>query len=176
NNVIEVILNSGSPQEVLNALQAEKADCFFLDIDLGTDMNGLDLAKIIRKNQPFASIIFITTHEEMLYLTYKYQVEALDFILKDHDDIHQNVIKALATAHNKYIKIGEQPNINCLQIKMGEYIKNINVDDILYFQSGNLAHKVILTTFQGKFEFYQSLNEIENSEQTFFRCHRSYIV
>ncbi|WP_108308295.1 LytR/AlgR family response regulator transcription factor [Metalysinibacillus jejuensis] len=175
-NGIQVILNTASAQKVLNLLLTEKVDCFFLDIDLGTDVTGLDLAKTIRQYQPFASIIFVTTHEEMLYLTYKYQVEALDFITKDSNDIHPSVIRAIVTAYKKYIKIGEQPEVNYFQIKIGEYIKNINIDDILYFQVGNLAHKIILTTFHGKFEFYQSLSEIEDVDKSFFRCHRGYII
>lgn len=176
-NGIKVVLNTTFPYELEKYIQIEQVDCFFLDIDFGQDITGLDLAKIIRKSQPLASIIFITTRSEMLYLTFKYQVEALDFIIKDEStDLHQAIVKALAMAFEKYKKIGERLNNRYYQIKMGEYVRNINLDDILYFKVGSLAHKVILSTKQGQFEFHQSLNEIEDFDEMFFRCHRSFII
>lgn len=176
-NGIQISLNTPHPEEVVKYIQRNQVDCFFLDINLGTNMTGLDLAKIIRKTNPLASIIFVTTHSEMLHLTFKYQVEALDFIIKDKEEnLHQATIKALQTAFAKYEKIGERPETYHYQIKIGEYIKNIKLDEILYFKVAETAHKVNLFTKQGFFEFYDSLNEIENVYNVFFRSHRSYIV
>ncbi|WP_374964217.1 LytR/AlgR family response regulator transcription factor [Lysinibacillus sp. RS5] len=177
-NSIQIALNTTSPRELETFIEKNNVDCFYLDIDLGLDITGLDLAKIIRKKQPLASIIFITTHNEMLHLTFKYQVEALDFIIKDEEnDLHLATIESLKAAFNKYKNIGEHPNTHYYQIKIGEYVKNIELDDILYFTVSDVAHKVILTTTQGLFEFYQSLNEIEKDfDELFFRCHRSYLI
>lgn len=176
-NSIEIVLNTSSPKEVEAVILEENIDCFFLDIDLGQETTGLDLAKKIRRKLPLASIIFITTHSEMLYLTFKYQVEALDFILKDDEElIHQAIIRALKTAFKKYMQLGTHLDMNYFQVKVDEYVKNINLNDIIYFKIGEVAHKVTLLTLQGQFEFYQSLNEIENFNKDFFRCHRGYII
>lgn len=176
-NGIEIVLNSGNPFEIMEYISVNHIDCFFLDIDLGTSINGLDLAMEIRKYHPLASIVFVTTYNEMLKLTFKYHVEALDFISKDEiTDLRENIIIALETAYSKYKKIGQQKNVRIFQFKTGEFVKNIECSDIIAFQVSSSAHKVILSTFNGQFEFYQSLNKIEEHDKGFFRCHKAYII
>lgn len=176
-NGIEIVLNSGNPFEILEYISHNHVDCFFLDIDLETTINGLDLAMEIRKCHPFASIVFVTTYNEMLELTFKYRVEALDFISKEEiTDLRENIIIALETAYSKYKKIGQQKSIRIFQFKNGEFVKNIDCSDIIAFQVSKSAHKVILSTFNGQFEFYQSLNKIEEHDEGFFRCHKAYII
>lgn len=180
-NSIQVILNTPSPNEVLTTIQRESADCFFLDIDLGErEINGFELAKKIRENNPYAIIIFVTTHSEMMQLAFKYQVEALDFIIKDNlgEDFRDAILRALDTSYKKYISIGkkEYGNIKFFQVGIGDYFKNIIIEDILYFKAAETAHKVTLVTINGEFEFFSSLNNIEEQEDCFFRCHRGFIV
>lgn len=176
-NSIEVVLQCSNPMELLSYIQSNKADCYFLDIDLGSEINGMDLAKQIRQVDPIASIIFVTTHSEMLHLTFAYRVEALDFIIKDDfSELKPNVINALKTAYDKYEKIGNHVSTRYYQIKIGEFVKNIDLQHLLYFKAADTAHKINLYTLHGQFEFYQSLNEIENSDDSFFRCHKSYII
>lgn len=56
---------------------------FFLDIQIKDDTKkGLEVAKQIRKNDPYANIVFFTTHSEYLPLTFQYQLAVLDFIDK----------------------------------------------------------------------------------------------
>ena len=42
----------------------------------------MEVAKQIRKSDPYANIVFFTTHSEYLPLTFQYQLAALDFIDK----------------------------------------------------------------------------------------------
>lgn len=176
-NSIDIVLKSSNPSEVLSYIHSNRADCYFLDIDLGTEVTGIEIARQIRERDPIASIIFVTTHSEMLRLTFAYRVEALDFIIKDDiSDLKHNVLTALRTAYDKYTKIGKQEKTHYFQIKVGEFVKNIDFHSLLYFKASDVAHKVILYTTQGQFEFYQSLNNIEEMEESFFRIHRSYII
>ena len=46
------------------------------------------LGDMIRQRDPLCSIIFVTTHAEMTYLTFMYKI-ALDFIIKDHTGMLQ---------------------------------------------------------------------------------------
>lgn len=176
-NAIEVVLNTPNPFVVMKYIKTQHVDCFFIDMDLGTSMNGLELAIEIRRDFPFASIIFVTTHSEMLPLTFKYYVEALDFIIKDEiTDLQQSTLKALSTAYIKYNEIGKEKALNCFQIKVGEFTKNIEYTDIISFKAAEVSHKVVLSTIIGKFEFYDTLNAIESYNKKFFRCHRGYII
>ena len=56
---------------------------FFLDIEIkGEEKKGLEIAKEIRKKDPHATIVFVTTHSEFMPITFQYKVAALDFIDK----------------------------------------------------------------------------------------------
>ena len=176
-NGIEIVLKATDPYEVLAFIDSTEVDCFFLDIDLGSDITGMDLAKKIRNKNPFSSIIFVTTHSDMLQMTFTYHVEALDFIIKDEmKALKMNVIKALAKAYEKYCVIGEKDHTRYYQLKIGEFVKNIPLNDILFFQAASTSHKIVIHTSQGRFEFYHTLKQIEQEETSFFRCHQSYVV
>lgn len=84
-DLFKVELQASQPQQVVNYLD----DCepqngiYFLDIDLQADIDGIQLAEIIRQKDVQAEIIFVTTHDELAPLTLKRKVAALDFIAKD---------------------------------------------------------------------------------------------
>ncbi len=176
-NGIEIQLKATDPFEVISYIQSQRADCYFLDIDLGSEITGLDLAKQIRSLDPLASIIFITSHSEMLRLTFTYHVEALDFIMKDEMlSIKEKVLNALKKAHQKYNKIGIQPELHYFPLRHGEFVKNIEMGSIMFFKVSNIAHKITLHTTQGIYEYYDSLNTVEEFDSHFFRTHRSYVI
>ena len=67
---------------------------FFLDIQIKDDTKkGLEVAKQIRKSDPYANIVFFTTHSEYLPLTFQCQLAALDFIDKslEEEDFQKRV-------------------------------------------------------------------------------------
>ncbi|MCJ7839339.1 LytTR family DNA-binding domain-containing protein [Lederbergia sp. NSJ-179] len=176
---IEVALSAAKPDEVLAYLRDQRADCYFLDIELGSSMDGMDLACKIREHDPFADIIFISMHADRLKLTFKYKLAALDFIVKDdgHDQLAEQINEALQASFTKYQQLGHSDGTKCIQIKIGERIKNIDLDDIYYFEtSPQVEHKVVLHTTNGYYEFYGKLKEFENIHERFYRCHKSYIV
>ena len=45
-------------------------------------MKGLEVARKIRDRDPYALIVFVTTHSEFMPLSFRYQVSALDYIDK----------------------------------------------------------------------------------------------
>ena len=75
-------LSTNDPEVVLKNIG--NGDIYFLDVDLNNKINGFKLAERIRNIDSLGYIIFITTHSELTYLTFKYRVEAMDFILKDN--------------------------------------------------------------------------------------------
>ena len=46
----------------------------------------MEIAKEIRSRDPYAVIVFVTTHSEFMPVTYRYRVSALDFIDKGLED------------------------------------------------------------------------------------------
>ena len=80
-----LVLPFSSTTSLNKALPEPSADnVFILDLQINHNKRaGLQLSQLIRQRDPEASIIFITVHDELLYTTYKYRVQALDFISKD---------------------------------------------------------------------------------------------
>ena len=56
--------------------------CYFLDIQLEVDINGIKLGSEIRKYDPIGNIIFVTSHSELTYLTFVYKVSRWILSLK----------------------------------------------------------------------------------------------
>lgn len=175
---VEVVLSASKPEEVISYTQNYSADCYFLDIELGCDTNGLNLAKRIREIDPLAAIIFITTFANKLKLTFKYKIAALDFIIKisDEEEFSKNIVDALNVAYNRYLMLGQNDSANVLQIRVGENIKNIRFDDIYYFETSSTAHKIKLHSKNGVYEFYGKLKDLEKLDQRFCRSHNSYLI
>ena len=107
-----------TPEELLQAAKQcqgedEGRDGFYLlDIDLHADMDGFDLAKEIRNFDSRGFIVFITTHSELAMLTFKYQIEAMDFILKDEDwSIGTKLNACMSAALNSHNSSSETANL-----------------------------------------------------------------
>ncbi|HHO5405108.1 TPA: DNA-binding response regulator [Staphylococcus aureus] len=71
---MEIALATDNPYEVLEqAKNMNDIGCYFLDIQLSTDINGIKLGSEIRKHDPVGNIIFVTSHSELTYLTFVYK-------------------------------------------------------------------------------------------------------
>lgn len=81
---MDLCLDTDDPGELLDHLQNNTSkNLYFLDIQLNQALNGIELAKEIRKYDQDGLIVFITSHGEMAYLTFEYKVKAFDYIVKD---------------------------------------------------------------------------------------------
>lgn len=174
---IEVVLSAYQPDEVLAYLEDNQADCYFLDIELNHRLNGMDIAVEIRRHDPLATIIFITSHADQLKMTFTYKLAALDFIVKDTpNQISSQVVEVLQVAFQKYKQLGEFDQSSMVQIKIGERIKNIKLKDIYFIETSLSPHKLELHERNGYYEFYGKLNDFEGLDETFFRCHKSFLI
>jgi len=174
---VEIALVASDAEQVLSYLENNKADCYFLDIELGDGSNGIQLADAIRKNDLLASIIFVTNYSEALKLTFKYKLAALDYIIKSSDEnFSEEIIGAFESAVERYEKLGQTKTTNVFQIKMGELIKNVPYENIYYFETSEDFHKIRLYEKNGVYDFYGKLKDIEEIDSTFFRCHKSCVI
>jgi two-component system, LytTR family, response regulator AgrA len=173
---IEIVLSATKPEEVTTYLTNHNADCYFLDIELNSNLNGFDLAKKIRDKDPLANIIFITTFADKLKLTFTYKLAALDFILKEDSNLESSIILALKVAYEKYNKIHFKDD-KFFTVKVGELVRKIRFEDIYYFETSLSPHRIILREKNGYYEFNGNLKDTKDKlDDRFFRCHRSYII
>lgn len=170
--------STDNPHDILHMVKNQpQVGLYFLDIDLNCDMTGLVLAQEIRKYDPRGFIVFVTTHSEMSYMTFSYKVEAMDFIIKDNPKELQNRIhQCINSAYSKYSSSCNQYNRNFTVQTLDKELC-IPYDDIIYFETSQTPHKLILHGVHTLIEFQEKLKDIEPSlDSRFARCHRSYLV
>jgi len=173
----ELALVTENPYETLEfAKSATHPLLFFLDIDLGVDMDGMELAKAIRALNKPTFLVFFTTKSEMAPLTFRYQLEALEFIVKDSDeaDIKVRIRSCITTATARHVK---PANGKIFQIKHDDKVIQIPMDEILYIETTPTRRKLNLYTLNRRLTLNGELKKIEDElDERFVRCHQSYLV
>ena len=69
----KVSLATQNPEDVLKYVKNDSVDVLILDIDLKSDLSGIDIANKVRAINKKVYIIFATAHLEYLILAYKYK-------------------------------------------------------------------------------------------------------
>lgn len=142
---MEIALATDNPYEVLEqAKNMNDIGCYFLDIQLSTDINGIKLGSEIRKHDPVGNIIFVTSHSELTYLTFVYKVAAMDFIFKDDPaELRTRIIDCLETAHTRLQLLSKDNSVETIELKRGSNSVYVQYDDIMFFESSTKSHRLI---------------------------------
>lgn len=175
---MQIVRATTDPHTILkDILTTENTGLFFLDIDLHSNINGLELAQQIRQIQPRCFIVFITSHSEMSFLTFQYKAEALDFIIKDtKEHITSKIHECLLDVSRKYTSLNNTVTPNFIITQNNKRIV-IDYSDILFFETSKNIHKIILHAKKRIIEFTGQLKDIEQQlDSRFYRCHTSYII
>ncbi|RHW48558.1 DNA-binding response regulator [Bombilactobacillus bombi] len=170
---MQVVLSTANPHQVLQCLDNQQGICF-LDIDFHSDLNGIELVSQIRAKDSHGYIIFITTHDEMAFETFKYQVAALDFILKDQGDLQSNVRKVFQTIKQQ-LAIDAVDN-KVIAINLNDRVLYLNLNSLTYVETAS-NHKLLLHSTDKESLVTGDLKELEERlPDNFFRCHKSFLV
>lgn len=174
----QITLSTNNPYEVIKHIETIKKRCiYFLDVDLNSDLNGFELAKLIRSHDPSGYIIFLTGHAELTLLTFQYKVQALDYIIKGDINTVSAKVEECFNAININLKAVKDKNDNKFPIELGNNIIFLDFDDILFFETADAEHKICVHTSNGQSEFYGTLKDIEKKVTLdFYKTHRSYLV
>ena len=176
---MKVVFSGDDPEALLRELEKRPTwqSLYILDVDLQHEMNGIVLASEIRKRDIYGSIVFVTTHEELSPLTFKYKVEAMDYISKNIPDSIITKIEECMDLAYRYMNDEKSSKNRGYQVKDGNTIRFVPFDDIIFFESSTQSsRKVILHMENSWLEFYGSLSEVEKIGSEFFRCHQSYVI
>ncbi|MCL2820607.1 MAG: LytTR family DNA-binding domain-containing protein [Oscillospiraceae bacterium] len=166
------------PKSLLSEWSGLNPALFLLDIDLKSEINGIELARLIREKNATGSkvfIIFITTHSEMTLLTFQYKVEALDFLIKDNpDSIKIKIGECIDIALRRSFS---EDSSKVLKVTVDDRIIFVELSDIIFIETTHVRHKLRLHTNSRVLEFGGELKEIEAKlDDCFSRCHKSYII
>lgn len=90
-----------SAKELFNFLENNPSEyLFFLDLDLGVgELNGIDIARKIKRDYPSSKIVFVTNHQEMAMQVLSSGVEPFGFLEKTTD------MKELKRGYRRYLAI-----------------------------------------------------------------------
>ncbi|MCL2387979.1 MAG: LytTR family DNA-binding domain-containing protein [Defluviitaleaceae bacterium] len=176
---IKLEIATSNPAEVIEFIANKKVDgLYFLDIELDDGKSGIDVARAVREHDPNGTIVFITSHLQYRELTFKYNVEALDYIQKgNEDEVNERIKACVERAMRKYIDRNEGLHY-CFKLPKGRTI-TCKHEDILFFETDpSVPHRIILHTKRMQYVFYQSLDKVreELPKNNFFKSHRSYII
>ncbi|KRO00015.1 response regulator [Companilactobacillus kimchiensis] len=178
-DLFKVELQASKPEQVSNYLnEAEPQNgIYFLDIDLKSEIDGIQLAEIIRKKDVQAEIIFVTTHDELAPLTLKRKVAALDFIAKDQplDDYRKEIYDTLDYA-KQIIDETRTVQKKGFSFEVGTQVFNLDKSEVVFLEASDIPHRLNLYTTNGKFEFYGKLSELETKYTFLFRISRSCLI
>lgn len=135
---------------------------YYLDIDLGQEMNGIDLADKIRTIDVTGKFTFITTHEELAPLTLKRKIETFDFIAKHSNDyLKKQLMTNLELVYNRFIQQQKRKAITVVRFKVGNVCYKLPIDDVVYITTSDKPHRLTLYTKRGKHEFYGKISDYE---------------
>lgn len=173
-----VSLSTDDPKSVISYIENTNENfIYFLDVELNSSVNGFQLAKSIRNFDPNGYIIFLTAHAELTLLTFKYKVQALDYIIKgDLKTLKSNISDCFNVINNN-LNVSKSKCNNKIPIDIGSNIVFWNYDEILFFETSGKGHKITIHTNNSCSEFYGTLKNIEqNLPSYFYKTHRSYLI
>lgn len=155
-----------SAEAFLFEYEEDKAyDILLLDVEM-KNMNGIELAKRIRKDNNRAEIIFITSHFE--FVGEGYEVDALHYLIKPISA--EKLTQVLTKAAEKILVEPPSVVISC----EGETVK-LYESDILYVES--FLHYIVIHTKDKDYKIKENISVFENKvSDDFYRIHRSYLV
>ena len=155
-----------SAEAFLFEYEEDKAyDILLLDVEM-KNMNGIELAKRIRKDNNRAEIIFITSHFE--FVGEGYEVDALHYLIKPISA--EKLTQVLTKAAEKLSVEPPSVVISC----EGETVKLYEAD-IRYVES--FLHYIVIHTKDKEYKIKENMSVFENRvSDYFYRIHRSYLV
>lgn len=153
-------------RNLMELLQKENLDVLFLDIDMPY-FNGMDIAGYINEQGFNTILVFITSHDALVYQTFAYR--PFGFIRKTHMDME---LDELIERIKKELTDRKQE----LVLLKGQEIIRILIKEIAYIESeGNYLN---IYTKNGVMKFRETMINMESelAYKGFIRCHKGYLV
>ncbi|WP_339235658.1 LytTR family DNA-binding domain-containing protein [Paenibacillus sp. FSL R5-0517] len=196
---IEVVDRLEDGLDVLKFLQEQEVDVIFLDINIPS-LDGMMLAHHIGKFATKPYIVFTTAYKE--HAAEAFELEAFDYILKpydekriaamlhkleiafkrDHAPVEQYVedepapMEDGSAAHGELVRDTNSHTNRRINLLRNDNIIVTDTADIYYAEAQEKVTKVY--TKNGEFTMPVSISDFHSRlpQDTFFRCHRSYVV
>ena len=163
---VELFIYSSGEELFFKKEEWVDADTIILDIEL-KDMNGMEIAKEIRRTDANVKLFFVTGYEK--YVFEGYEVGAVSYIMKpiDKAKLFQTLdkVKSMCKEAEQYLLIEESIQT-----------KRIYLKDVMYIES--MGHYCKIVTTHETIQVRERISDLieKTAEGKFFACHRSYHV
>ena len=165
-NIPFQIYEYGSGEDML--LDKKYFDIVFLDIELKSNLSGIEVARQLQYDLPDLIIIFISGYTK--YISSALHLRTFQFLLKPLDDVifQEEFARCISCYRNEH---------DLFHIYQDGETIDIEMKDIVYINSNK--RKLIIYDRRGKvYEMYGKISEQEENLEihSFVRIHKSYIV
>ena len=104
----QIVLSTADPQEVISYVEQndQKQILAYLDIDLQTTIDGIEVASRIKSTGLNSQIVFVTADAEALRYTIQRHVAPLDYITKDAPpvEIQGRIYETVDLGYQNYLR------------------------------------------------------------------------
>lgn len=138
--------------ENFNEEKVSGYDLYFLDINMGLDNDGFNIARNIKQQNSHACIVFCSNHENLVFESFR--LDVMFFVRKSHLD--QDIGEALCKFEKVYAK---RLQFSEKWIGLDRTKQKVQVEDIIYLESdGN--YTIIHLKENDEFRIKMSLKKI----------------
>lgn len=165
----QIVIATSDYREFIREVRNQSVNVCIIDINLRSEVNGIFIAKRIRKEKLKTEIIFCTGMLEFMHEAF--DVNAYHFVVKP---ISRNLEKCLVKLSKE---IDERKKTNgIIEIKTGSRIYYIPLDSISHICREGA--KSIIYTKKHILEVYESLESLleQLNDERFIRCHRAIVI
>ncbi|MFN9030441.1 MAG: LytR/AlgR family response regulator transcription factor [Betaproteobacteria bacterium] len=180
---LEIVGEAADGVQALRLLDEHKPDILFLDIEM-PGASGLDVA---RQASGRSRIVFVTAYDQ--HALAAFDAGAVDYVLKPITAARlftavSRLRERLAAPPARVDAVlsqlappgGQRKTLRWINASVGQNLKLITVDEVVYFQADNKYTRVV--TSDGEALIRKSLKELldELDPQQFWQIHRSTVV
>lgn len=176
---VDVVGQASSGETAIELLNENAPDLVFLDIDM-PGIGGMRLAETLRDDDEFAPVVvFVTAYDN--HAVEAFGVDAVDYLLKPvRLERLQRALRKVRLRLGMGSEAVEEKSskpLNRISVEDRGVYRVLSLDDVLFFESED-GIVVVQTGAGERFITDFSLKFLESNLdcETFFRCHRSYIV
>ena len=165
----KIIAATTDYKQFIREIRDQQANVCILDVNLRSEVNGVTIARLVRKENIKIEIIFCTGFLE--YMPQAFDVQAYNFIPKSNNLQLERCLVRLA---NDILK--REAGMKTLEIRYGSRIYYVPHNEIVYIQ--RYGTKTTINCINKILEIYDSLESIaaKLNNPKFKQCHRSAIV
>ncbi|CAK8054291.1 LytR/AlgR family response regulator transcription factor [Eupransor demetentiae] len=170
----------GSPRELIAALDQDEYGHKIIILDLeikGIRQAGFRTAQHIRRQDPHAQIIIVTSHTEMSFLCFQYQIGVIDFISKNDEEqaFQSRLQRAVQTAKDNISRIEEITEIPVRFPNGSQFIKG-DLNQVDYISSEKGTHYLEIHTRSNTIKVRANLKDISAIHKNLLQIHAAYCI